>query len=318
MMPIVPRRLRRGCPGIPVLFCLSGLIILWSPWVIRAQSATADFRADVNLVTLDVSVTQDGVPVPGLTKEAFRVAVDGRPKEIRIFESGSAPLSIVAVLDQSRSMRMSWTALQRSAQVLTGSLKEGDELAMVTFNEHVYDRMPYHPASPQLMGMAGEALDAAKPDGQTALYDAVTRAVNHSVDAHTERRIVLVISDGADSASKTTQDATVELLRSSNVAVYALGLFDPAEIGTKARVLKAMAEATGGVALFEPDSSKLPVRLDSLLQTLRARYFLGVLVNAPTRGKREIRKLRVGVTAPDGKHLHTQHRPEFILEAAIQ
>jgi Ca-activated chloride channel family protein len=272
---------------------------------------TPEFSADVNLVALDVGVTRGNSPVEGLTKDRFTVAVDGRPQTISVFESGSAPVSLVAVFDQSRSMRTSWDAVGRAAQLMINALRAGDELAILTFNEMVFTRFTFQPASPELIHQTTSVLAQTQPDGQTALYDAVLAAVDLLDTAQNERRAVILISDGADSASRQKHSEVLDVLRSHNVSVYSIGLFAVGDRDVNVGVLREMAKAAGGLTLLEADPSKLPASMESLFAALHSRYFLGVV--APTvAGRRTVHKIKVVAADASGTRLRTQHRPEFV------
>jgi Ca-activated chloride channel family protein len=74
---------------------------------------------------------------------------------------------------------------------------------------------------------ARRALWRLHPDGQTALYDAVEQALNHSIEGRWEKRALLVISDGGDTASSSTFDEVLEMARGFGTPVYGIGVYDP-------------------------------------------------------------------------------------------
>lgn len=298
----IPRLPAWGCFGIPILSLLA------------AQEPETTFRADVNLVALDVAVTRQGMPVKGLEQSAFAVTVDGYRAPIAVFDPLSAPLSVVAVFDQSRSMGPSWLPLVYAARSLTAMLRPVDELAVITFNEQERIQLPFTPADGNLANRVEVALRGVMPDGQTALHDALLAATELAGKGSRERRVIVLVSDGADSASSASTKTLFETLRGRNVSVYSLGLFGPDERGSNAGLLKALAAATGGEAVFEPDVAKLRQRVESLFETLRSRYFLAVAIPVPTGGKAQTKRIRVTAVDSTGKHLKTQHRHEFVIQ----
>lgn len=313
-MSRTPRKRTWGRLSVPMSVLLATLAFAQEPVSTDPENEGAMFKANVNIVTLDVAVTYKDEVVRGLDKSAFNVTVDGYRQPISLFDEGDAPLSVIAVFDRSRSMTGSWSALTETSRLLPSFLRPDDELALITFNENVTTLMPFEKASESLADRVIERLKQAHPDGLTAMHDAIAEATRMADTAANERRVILLISDGADSASRITKDAMFDLLQAENVSVYSIGLFGETERGTNAGILKALARTTGGAALFEPKPARLHERMTALFETLRARYFLGVPVEAPTKGKPQVQRIRVTALDSKGNHLKTQHRTEFIVK----
>ena len=309
-MYLLPRRRAWRCVSVAML---ASLFVIVSPSAQQANDE-AIFRANVNLVALDVAVTDSsGMPVAGLPRDAFQATVDGYPADIALFDSTDAPLSVVAAFDQSRSMRPSWPALEQAARVLTKLLRPVDELSIFTFNEHVAEQMPFEPAGDALVSRVDHALNTIRPDGQTAVIDAVRQAVDKATMGRRERRVVVLVSDGADTASHARERDLFEELERRSVAIYSVGLFGRGERGTDARLLRKMAKTTGGAVVLEPDAANLQERVENLFRTIRSRYFVAVKVESPSNGKPELRRIRIQARDQTGRRLRTQHRTEFLI-----
>jgi VWFA-related protein len=99
------------------------------------------------------------------------------------------------------------------------------------------------------------ALSGITADGMTALYDAVAAAFDHLKKGNRDKKVLIVISDGDDNASKHNLDRILAMTGQSNAIIYTIGIFDENNPDRNPRVLKQLAKATGGEA-FLPGSAK--------------------------------------------------------------
>jgi Ca-activated chloride channel family protein len=188
-----------------------------------------------------------------------------------------------------------------------------DEAFVLTFNERVTNVI-----EPALVGSSAAVpwttpLYRTKPDGQTALFDAITRGAEMLRSSTHERRAMVVLSDGRDTASQNNKAEASRYLLESNVLFYAVGLFPRGDLESDSRTLSHFADDTGGRVVFEPKVERLAAEFDSILSELRARYVLGFLTSESAKGAGETRKVRVFATDANGRPLKVRTRESFFI-----
>jgi Ca-activated chloride channel family protein len=267
-------------------------------------------RAGANLVLLDVAVTESrGNPVPRLTAEAFTIRENGQPKPIAHFQYGVSNLAIALAVDNSGSMAPRWGAVQRSVGALLANMQTGDEGTLLVFHDAAQVLIPLEKSvSPEAWT---NTLGLHPPMGRTSLYDAVIRSSRALQDSNHDRRVIVVLSDGKDTSSHASFKDALNELRSSNRILYAVGLFKPGEPDTDAGVLRKLAEETGGIALFAPETSGLVAVFEEILSDLRTRYLVGYYAAEPAGMASEIRKLAVEVRDENGRRLKVRSRRDY-------
>ena len=254
-----------------------------------SQGQDASFKATVNLVMLDISVTDAaGLPIPDLEKDNFEIKENGKRQTILRFERGEAPISLALVFDYSASMKPYRRSLQVAAQALLSMLRPDDEAFLVVLSDKPFALT--EPASVETLLRQDtwrEALDKRAPAGRTPLHDALILASDMLSQSTLERRVIIALSDGADNASNASLHDVVAKLYSSNELLYCIGLFKPGDPDTKPGVLRKLAASTGGNTFFEPDANKLPQVLSRAVGDMRARYVLGFHARDAEPGKIE-------------------------------
>ena len=197
--------------------------------ILAAVSVTAQssdgfrFRSGVELVNVTATVTDDnGRFVSGLRKEDFSVFDDGVRQEVSHFSSDRVPVSLGLVLDTSGSMTSDKIATAQAAidRLIYDLLGKDDELFFVEFanrprvtQQWTKDRR-----------LISRAVSRVNPSGGTALYDAVAEALPLASAGENRKKALLVISDGNDSNSDISVGELRQLIRESEVMVYALGV----------------------------------------------------------------------------------------------
>jgi Ca-activated chloride channel family protein len=181
------------------------------------------FRSGVELITVTATVTdQTGRFVPGLRKEDFVVYEDDQPVDVTHFSAERVPVSLGVVLDTSGSMvgekiREALAALDRFAYEL---LDPQDELFIYRFSNY--------PSLVQGWTTDRQAISRAlgriTANGGTALYDAVVEALPLTAQGRLQKKALLVISDGNDTASRADIREVKQQIRATEVLVYAIGL----------------------------------------------------------------------------------------------
>jgi VWFA-related protein len=181
------------------------------------------FKSGVELVNVTATVSdQDGHFVSGLTKEDFTVYEDGQRQEITNFSNERVPVSLGILLDTSGSMTPDKMASARSAidRFIYDLLGKDDELFFMQFAS-VPDLLQGWTYDRRAISRAVGEVTAA---GGTAMYDAIARALPIAADGRNQKKALLVISDGNDTNSRTTVGQLRNLIRESEVMVYALGV----------------------------------------------------------------------------------------------
>jgi len=190
---------------------------------VQDDSQSFRFRTGVELINVTATVTdRDGHFVAGLRREDFRVFQDEQPQPITHFANERVPVSLGIVLDTSGSMSGEKMAAAREAlnRFLFDLLEEDDEVFLYRFD-----------SSPELVdGWTTDRrriiteLGRIQPRGGTALYDAVAEAVPLAQSGRHRKKALVIISDGNDTSSRTTISAVKELIRETEVLVYAIGI----------------------------------------------------------------------------------------------
>jgi Ca-activated chloride channel family protein len=181
------------------------------------------FRSGVELVNVTATVTDaSGRFVPGLRKDDFIVYEDGKPQPITNFSNERVPVSLGIVLDTSSSMAGEKFAAARAAldRFLYDLLDPTDEIFLYRFSgdpDLVQDWTTDRSA-------LRRALGRIVPAGGTAMYDAVAEAVPIAQIGKHRKKALVIISDGNDTSSRTEIAEVKQLIRESEVLVYAIGI----------------------------------------------------------------------------------------------
>lgn len=266
------------------------------------------------LVTVPVSVTgARGAHVEGLVKDDFRVFEEGRPQTITVFHHGDAPVTIGLVVDRSGSARATNRALQTAVSAVLRSTRSGDQLFALGFNDDVTSALD---AGVPFTADAGEleiGLYAITAEGRTALYDGVVEGLRRLRGAPSGKKVLVVVSDGGDNASRETYADVVALARRSDAVIYAIGLAHPSAEDRDANpgLLKRLCRDTGGVAYFPRDRAGTIAAVHHLARDFRGQYTLG-FSPASRPGDRRFRRLAVTVSATGHGRLTVRARPGYI------
>ncbi len=212
------------------------------PQVLRDQRRLQS-GVDVVMVTATV-MNADGHLVAGLPREAFAVWEDGIEQTVTVFANDRVPVSLGVLLDVSDSMFGQRIVDARAAveRFLFTLLDPADEFFLTAFNHGARTLTPWTTTP----GVVSDALNALRPSGGTAIYDAVISALPQIDRRNRQRAALLVISDGADTASDATlRDVRAALLR-SDAFVYAIAIDSPNGYPINTRVNPAaLGEITG-------------------------------------------------------------------------
>jgi Ca-activated chloride channel homolog len=271
----------------------------------------------VNLVELPVTVTdRNGRFVSGLEKPNFRVYENGQAQDITLFRSEDIPVTAGLVVDHSGSMGNKREEVMEGARAFVEASNPQDREFVVNFSDVVAFGLPADIAFTSNLDDLQAALLASPLSGRTALYDAVAAALEHFQNDQADRkRILLLISDGGDNASEHDFAQVLRMARTTNVVIYAVGLFDKNSIDQNPKVLKKLSSDTGGQAYFPNSPAEVVSDCQQIAADIRHQYTLGYSPPDPENGG--YRKVQVSATAPGHGKLVVRTRAGYFLPSKI-
>jgi Ca-activated chloride channel family protein len=239
---------------------------------------------DVDLVVLQATVRdRGGHAVPELSRQDFGVFEDGRPQSIRLFRHEDTPVTVGLVIDHSSSMREKLAEVTAAAQAFVHSSNRDDQMFVVNFNETVSLGLPRGMRFSDSVEQLGGAIGKAPADGMTALYDAIIEALERLQNGTSEKKVLIVISDGGDNASKARLDRVLKMAEQSNAMIYTIGIFDPADPDGNPNVLHRLAQETGGEAFFPTRLSETVEICQRIARDIRDQYTIAYSSTNPKR-----------------------------------
>ncbi len=260
----------------------------------QTQEAPA-IRLGTDLVSLNIMVTdQSGRAILGLRKENFRVYEDKVEQQISFFNSDEAPVSWGLILDRSGSMMGMMRDVYRAAAHVVDEGTDKDEMFVVTFNNRVEIVSDFisdrHKLENSLLGL--------RADGQTALWDAVAFGLDHIKDGRNRKKVIVVVTDGEDNASRNGFRSLVERVEEADVLIYPVGMFESGMRigGDLARLeLEKLAQATGTLAHFPTDVEQCREAMKEIAREVSQQYSIGYYPTNTTRdGKWRKIQVKVG------------------------
>jgi von Willebrand factor type A domain. len=271
----------------------------YSLWAQRPPYHEADtLRLTTELVLVNVTVVDEqGKYVRGLRLEDFSLFQDGVPQRIEHFSAEQAPFCAAVMIDASDSMRMKLRGACAAAAHFQSLVRTHDAVAIYAFGSDI-EQLQEFSSSPTITPRVWRL----RARGKTRLYDGL-RVVIAALDARPERRrAILLISDGADTASETHAPVVVRLAAQADILVYAVDLqhanfpgWHP-EQARHAEWLAALATTTGGRYIKSPGGAHLESCFHEVVEELRAQYTLGFY---PPHGyDRQLHRIRVIVHRP--------------------
>jgi Ca-activated chloride channel family protein len=300
--------LREGSAGALTVCALAA--------VLTAEGARAQqvFRSGIDLVTFGVTVVdKKGVPIRGLLAEDFEIIEQGRAQTIRYFTEGDKgdtplPLHIGLLFDTSGSMGEDIKLARTAAVKFVNKLPHAEDVTLVDFDTEVRVARYSQAELPRLI----ERIRMRRPDGWTALYDAVGIYMNGAQDQD-GRKVLVLYTDGGDTRSSVSWGDVVDMLKASDVTVYSIGFLEhqaPSSRADQRMRLEQMARTTGGTAHFPYSVEQLESVYDKIVEELAARYTLGYL-STNERADGHWRDVKIRVKRPDLKDFKIRTRSGY-------
>ncbi len=266
-------------------------------------------HADVDEVLLNCTVIDDkGRTVTDLNQKDFRVWEDGVPQSINGFQHQDLPVSMGILVDNSGSMRDKRAAVNAAALNLLRDSNRKDAAFVVNFSDRAYLDQGF---TTDLVAL-NRGLSHFDSRGTTALYDAVAASATELAKHAPERKqVLLIITDGADNASRLTlQQAIRRVQNLGGPVVYAIGLLydtDKREARKAHEDLEQLAEETGGVAYFPASLGDVNSIAAEVASDIRDQYTVAYHSTKPA-SLGGYRTVHVEASAPGHKKLTVRTR----------
>ncbi len=239
------------------------------------DTGTYVIRKDVDEVLLHATVVDDKQHiVTNLDRDAFSVFEDGKPQNIISFRHEDIPVAMGIVIDNSGSMREKRSKVNQAALNLVRASNAQDEVFVVNFNDEYYLDQDF---TNDLLKLK-EALEKIDAKGGTALYDALLASADQlRLNARLERKVLFVVTDGEDNASRENLEEAVKRLQGENSpSVYAIGILGDEEHPKRARrALEIIAQRTGGLAFFPGTLDQVDEISRQVAHDIRNQYTIG-------------------------------------------
>jgi len=275
----------------------------------KNSSGTFVFKSEVQEVTLHATVVDDRQRlVTTLGRTAFQVFEDGRPQRITSFRREDIPVALGIVIDNSGSMRDKRPSVNAAALNLVRASNPQDQVFIVNFNNEYYLDQDYTGN----VSLLRDALERIESRGGTALYDAVAATSDHLMkSAKLQKKIILVVTDGEDTASRDTLEKAVRTIAvDGGPTVYTIGLLGQEREKKARRALRIMAEQTGGVAFFPRDVNEVEAISQQIAHDIRNQYTIGYKPSTP-KAEGGYRQVKVDAVAGGYKKLSVRTRSGY-------
>ena len=256
---------------------------------VRLTAQQPAFKAGVEVVRIPVSVMRSGEPVvDGLAAADFTIKEDGVAQSITLFEHETVPLSVCIAVDVSSSMSQVPTGLVAAAiSSVSAELAESDELTLITFAQTSQVLVPWSsPAAAARLNLTAEIA------GTTSLNDAARGALAMLESARNPRAVVLLITDGFDTSSRTRLQDVVKSRRQSEALVYAFTVApDPAATRVE-RFGTDVSAVPGSPPLMAPRADNISTVSELVGDSGGTSYLLTNAADAPRSARRFVNELR--------------------------
>jgi VWFA-related protein len=255
---------------------------------------------------------RQGQPITGLTAEDFEIVERGKPQRIKFFAPGDAalapPLHLGFLLDTSGSMQLDMKDVRTAAIKFLNQNEHARDVTLVDFDTEV--RVARYGADdyPRLI----ERIRGRKPDGWTALYDALGVYLD-GASRLDGQKILVAYTDGGDTRSALNAGEVADLLKASDVTMYIIGYLEhqSASIRNNARMeMMRFSALTGGQAFFPTSLKELDGVYEKIHREIAARYTLGY-TSSDERTDGAWRSVEVKLKRTDLKSAKLRTRPGY-------
>ena len=244
------------------------------------DNGTFVFKAEVQEVILHATVVDEKQRlVTNLDRNSFSVFENNQIQTIKDFRHEDVPVAMGIVIDNSGSMREKRDKVNKAALNLVRSSNPQDQVFVVNFNDEYYLDQDFTGDINKLR----EALEKVESRGGTALYDAVVASADHlAKNAKLSKKVIFVVTDGEDNASRESLEQAVRRLQEENgPTVYAIGLLGDEKARRARRALQTLAERTGGIAFLPRTVDEVDEISRTIAHDIRNQYTIGYAPTTP-------------------------------------
>ena len=285
---------------------LAALAATASPRAQEAAPQEPSFRAGVDLVSLNVTVTdRNSRYVTDIDVDRFQVYEDGALQDITFFTRTQLPIALSLLMDTSASMTERMETAQQAAIGFAERLRDEDLASVIDFDSRVEIRQGFTNSLDELAA----AIRRTSAGGSTSLYNAIYISLKElgkiaaAATGEIRRQAIVVLSDGEDTSSLVDFEEVLELAKRSDTVIYSIGLRSR-DIRTRRGfreadfVLRQLAQETGGRAFFPERVDDLPAIYQQISDELSSQYTLGYTSKNPLRNG-QWRRLVVRIDQPN-------------------
>jgi Ca-activated chloride channel family protein len=271
------------------------------------------FRINSEEVVLNCTVlNHKGQLANGLTRSDFRVWDNKTPQKVISVQQTDSPVSIGLLVDNSGSMRPKRAAVTKAALDLIQASNPEDETFVVNFADQAYLDQDF------TANVQKQRASLSHPSmmGGTAIYDTViTAAKRLDHTAARPRKVIVLITDGEDNASKANLSQAVRQVQDlQGPVIYCIGLLFDQETGDQVRKarhdLQALSDETGGIAFFPKSADRIDAVAKEVAQAIRNQYTLAYRASRGN-GKNSWHTVRVEAKAKGYPRLTVRTRPGY-------
>jgi len=188
------------------------------------------------------------------------------------FSHDDVPVTIGLVIDGSGSMRPKRSDVIAAALAFARSSNVEDQMFVVNFNEHVSMGLPANMPFTNNAAQLETALSRHVLTGMTALYDAIAVALEQLQKGKWDKKVLIVVSDGGDNASKRDLAQVMSMVNKADAAIYTLGIYDETDEDRNPRALEHLSRASGGEAFFPKTLQEILPICEQIAHDIRSQY----------------------------------------------
>ena len=273
-------------------FLLAAAAAVFAATIVAAQAPQPSFRAGVELVSLNVTVTEGTHYITDLEQKDFNVFEDGVKQDVTFFNKTNLPIALALLLDTSASMDTKLPTAQEAAIGFARRLRAQDLAEIIDFDNRVIVLQNFTNSAHELE----TAIRRTSAGGSTSLYNAVYIALKDlkKVMARNadeiRRQAIIVLSDGEDTSSLLPFEEVLDLAKRSETAIYTIGLRDNEASGSGSKlfkeaefVLRQLSQQTGGRSFFPNQLTDLNGVYGQISNELSSQYTVGYTSKNPRR-----------------------------------
>ncbi len=264
------------------------------------------FTSDTRLVLLHATVVDNkGNIVTDLPRSAFKVYENNVEQPLKLFRREDVPISLGLIVDNSGSMRMRRNKVESAALQMVKASNRQDQVCIVNFNDDAFLDVDF---TGDIKKME-EGLTRIDARGGTAMYDAISMSIDHlSAKGKRDKKVIMLITDGADTASKTSLEKVISQVHSTDIVVYSIALLNdeqPRDAKKAKRALETISKASGGLCFFPKTVEEVDALAVEVAKDIRSQY---VMAYSPTVQELDgtFRTIKVTANGPNKPQVRTR------------